>query len=133
VLNSLIEEALANNKNVKIAAAHIDNAVGILIQVRAPLFPQIGYDGSYTRMRNSTSLASAALPFEIDIPIPKRRGRLFSPVHGKSISGEGSERQVESARANVFSTFQARQQVILSLVASVANSYLQLRSSTSSS
>ena len=37
VLDSLIAEALANNKNVKIAAANIEQAAGVLMQTRAPL------------------------------------------------------------------------------------------------
>lgn len=40
VLDSLIAEALANNKNIKIAAANIEQAAGILMQTRAPLFPR---------------------------------------------------------------------------------------------
>ena len=76
VLSSLIVEALDHNKNVKIAAANVENAVGILIQIRAPLFPQVGYDASYSRSRNSMNLqnfdlpdnAIDILPFSISIP-----------------------------------------------------------------
>ena len=39
VLDGLISEALANNKNVEIAAANIEQASGVLTQTRAPLFP----------------------------------------------------------------------------------------------
>ena len=46
VLDSLIAEALANNRNVKIAAANIEQAVGVLMQTRAPLFPQVSYAGA---------------------------------------------------------------------------------------
>ena len=53
VLDSLIAEALANNKNVKIAAANIDQAAGVLMQTRAPLFPQVNYSGSGSRQRVS--------------------------------------------------------------------------------
>ena len=128
VLNSLIEEALANNKNVKIAAANIDYAVGILIQVRAPLLPQIGYTGSYTRTRSSTALASTALPLPFEIPNPQTTWQAFFTGSWEIDIWGRIRRQMESARANVFASFQARQQVILSLVASVANSYIQLRS-----
>ena len=42
VLDSLIAEALANNKNVKIAAANVEQAAGVLTQTRSALFPQVG-------------------------------------------------------------------------------------------
>lgn len=129
VLNNLIDEALANNKDVMIAAANIDNAVGILIQIRAPLLPQIGYQGSYTRFRNSESLAStASLPIGLSIPNPQTTWQAILTGSWEIDLWGRIRRQVESARANVFASFQARQQVILSLVASVANSYIQLRS-----
>lgn len=130
VLDDLIEEALANNQNVKVAAANIDNAVGILIQIRAPLLPQIGYTGSYTRFRNSETLATtqgfSTSPFAFTNPQTTWQ-TIISGSWEIDIWGR-IRRQIESAKANVFSTYQARQNVILSLVASVANSYIQLRS-----
>ena len=45
VLDTLITEALAGNKNVKIAAANVEQAEAVLMQVRSPMFPQLGYDG----------------------------------------------------------------------------------------
>jgi len=131
VLNNLIEEALAYNKNVKIAAANIDYAVGILIQIRAPLLPQFGYDASYTKTRLSQAIASTENAASLPAPF-----RLINPQTTWQAILTGSweidvwgriRRQVESARAHVFATFQARQQVILSLVAAVANTYIQLR------
>lgn len=129
VLNALIDEALANNKNVKIAAANIDNAVGLLIQIRAPLFPQAGYAGAYSRTRNSTTLASSpnfppAIPIKIINPQTNWQA-LLNASWEIDIWGR-TQRQVESARANIYATVEARQGVILSLVASVANSYIQL-------
>ena len=40
VLDSLIDEALANNLSVKIAAANVEQAAAVLTQVRSPLYPQ---------------------------------------------------------------------------------------------
>ena len=55
VLDQLIAEALANNRDIKIAAAHIEQAAAVLIQARAPLFPQLGYGGEGRRERISGS------------------------------------------------------------------------------
>ena len=51
VLDKLIAEALANNKNVKIAAANIEQAAGVLMQIRSPIFPQLNYSGTAQRSR----------------------------------------------------------------------------------
>jgi len=53
VLNDLIETALRENRDVRIAAARIDQFAGALTSTRSQLFPQIGYgaDASRTRAR----------------------------------------------------------------------------------
>ena len=124
VLDGLIVDALANNKNVKIAAANVEQAAGVLQSTRSPLYPQLGYQGNAARARfsdsNTNSLASgvsnptnfyqalAGASWEIDL-----WGRV--------------RRQTEAAQANLLATDEARRGVILSLVATVATSYLQLR------
>jgi outer membrane protein, multidrug efflux system len=129
VLEDFIAEGLAYNKDIKIAAANIINAVGIMIQTRAPLFPQIGYTDSYSRMRNSLSLAAITLPIPIPISIPNPQTTWQSLLNGSwDIDFWGRIRRLtESARANIFASYEARQNVILSLVVSVANTYIQLR------
>ena len=51
VLDQLIAEALANNKNVQIAAANVEQAAGVLTQTRSQFFPQVNYNASATRQR----------------------------------------------------------------------------------
>ena len=62
VLDDLINESLANNKNLKIAAANIEQAIGVLTQVRSPLFPQVNYGGSAARQRGSEMNATPLSP-----------------------------------------------------------------------
>lgn len=123
VLVGLINEALVNNKDVKIAAANISNAIGVLIQTRSPLFPQIGYSATYDRTRISETLVGTS-------------GLLINPQTTLRTVANANwtldiwgriRRLTESAAANIFATYEARQQVILSLVASVANAYIELR------
>jgi multidrug efflux system outer membrane protein len=129
VLEELIEEALANNKDIKIAAANIENAVGQLIQIRSQLFPQIGYNGGYSRTQNSTTLSTFSLPPTLPISIPNPQTVVQAVINGSwEIDLWGRIRRlVESAEANILATYEVRQEVILSLVASVADSYIQLR------
>ena len=61
VLDGLINEALANNLNVKVAVANVEQAAGVLTQTRSGLFPQIGYDGTAGRAR-STRTCRARMP-----------------------------------------------------------------------
>lgn len=129
VLEGYIEEALANNKDVQIAAANILNAIGLLIQIRADLFPQIGYSGLVSRTRFSES-AGNAMP-STSSPMPSFTNPettwqgLFTGSWQIDLFGR-IIRQVEAAKANISATYQARNQIILSLVASVANTYIEL-------
>jgi multidrug efflux system outer membrane protein len=129
VLEALIDEGLGNNKDIKIAAANITNAAGILIQIRAPLFPQFGYTGAYNRQRISQTLASTQLPSIVPISFPNPQTTLQAVINGSwDIDLWGRiRRQVEAAGANLYATYEARQNVILSIVASIADTYIQLR------
>ena len=60
VLDQLIDEALANNLNVKVAAANVEQALALLTQTRSALFPQVGYGGTASaRAATETGLAAA--------------------------------------------------------------------------
>ena len=45
VLDQLIATALANNLNVKVAAANVEQAAGVFTQTRSGLFPQVALAG----------------------------------------------------------------------------------------
>ncbi len=123
VLDELISEALSNNKDVRIAAANIEQAAGILEQTRSPLFPQIGYSGSGTRERASEH---GAIPISPGIPNPQTTYQTLLSASWELDLWGRIRRLSESARANLFATEETRRGVILSLVASVASNYIQL-------
>lgn len=129
VLEALIAEGLANNKDIKIAAANIDNAAGLLIQIRAPLFPQFGYSGAYNIQRISQTLASTeiATPVAATVPNPQTTWQAVANGSWQIDLWGRIRRQVQAAGANLYASYQARQEVILSLVASIADTYIQLR------
>jgi multidrug efflux system outer membrane protein len=124
VLDGLISEALANNKNVKIAAANIEQAAGVLTTTRAPLFPQVSYAGSASRQRISENNATA-VPTGTSNPFNTLQ--LFGGVNWEIDLWGRVRRLSESAQASLFASVEARRGVILSLVASVAGDYLQMR------
>ncbi|HJV34256.1 efflux transporter outer membrane subunit [Geomonas sp.] len=124
VLDNLIAEALANNKNVQIAAANIEQADAVLTQTRSPLFPQVTYGGSAQRLRASEK---EAFPLGSGVSNPYSAFQLFGGVNWELDLWGRVRRLSESARANLMASEEARRGVILSLVASVAGNYLQLR------
>jgi multidrug efflux system outer membrane protein len=124
VLDSLILEALANNKSVKAAAANVEQAASILTQTRAPLFPQITYGGEGSKARQSQSQLG---PLSAFIPNPATSFDLIGGASWEIDLWGRIRRLTEAARAQLLASEQAKRGVILSLVASVASSYLQLR------
>src|SRR5216117_1019639 len=52
-LKGLIETALRNNYDLRIAVSRIEQARAIAVQTRAQFLPQIGYEGEAARGKNS--------------------------------------------------------------------------------
>jgi len=124
VLDGLIADALANNRNVRIAAANVEQAAGVVTSVRSPLYPQLGYQGNGARERfaegNVTALPSG-------ISNPTNAFQLLAGASWELDLWGKVQRQTEAAQANLLATDDARKGVILTLVANVATAYLQLR------
>ena len=125
VLDGLIVEALANNLNVKVAVANVEQAAGVLTQTRSALFPQVGYDGTGGRARSTEVGATPELARFI--PNPQTSYQALLTASWELDLWGRIRRLSESARASLLATDEARRGVILSLVASVASNYLTLR------
>ena len=122
-LETLIDEALANNLSVKIAAANIEQAAA-----RA-------HCRSVRRFspRSATAEAPHAkgrVKHLLSSPLVANPRNSFQVLAGATweIDLWGRIRRLsEAAQADLLATNEARRGVILSLVASVASSYIQLR------
>lgn len=125
VLNGLINIALTQNKDLKIATARLEEFRGRYELARAALFPQVGAGGSAGRQRSS-ALGPVPLPATVDNPVELYLGSAYASweldLWGKLRRG------TEAAQADLLSTKEGRRSVILSVVASVAGSYVNLRS-----
>lgn len=123
ILNGLIVEALENNNDLKVAIARVSEFWSEYKIVRSQLLPQIFGTASELRQEQSLAFGGAIpglgrtfntynlainLAWEVDI-----WGRLAS--------------QTEAALANYYGKIEARRSVVLSLVSSVAVSYILLR------
>jgi multidrug efflux system outer membrane protein len=124
VLNELIQIALQENKDLKVAVARIGQFVGRYVTTRAALFPQIGA-GASGGMQRVTEKGFTPLPSSVSNP---------NDVWGVFLNGNWEidiwgkiRRATEAARAGILSSEEGRRTVILSLVAAVASAYIDLR------
>ncbi len=121
VLDELIETALANNYNVQIAAANVEQAIGIVTQTRSAFFPQVGYGASGEKLRSpDASLAG-------NLPNPQETYQALLSASWELDLWGRIRSLSEATQANMLATEEARRGVILTLVSSVASSYITLR------
>jgi outer membrane protein, multidrug efflux system len=122
-LDALITESLSNNKNIRLAAANVEKAAGVLTQTRSSLFPQIDYSGSGTRQRASEQGATSV---PASVANPQSTYQLLANTTWEIDLWGRIRRQSEAARADLLASEEAKRGVILSLVSSVASTYIQL-------
>jgi multidrug efflux system outer membrane protein len=120
-LQSFIREALTNNYDLKTAVSRVEQARAQVAEARSQLFPQIDYGAlvgggknvqgssfpSPTGTEGSEVAADLTAGWEIDL-----WGRI--------------RRQTEAARAQFLATQEARRNIMISLIAQVAQDYFQL-------
>lgn len=124
VLNDLIVISLKENKDLRIAAARVEQFVGYYWVDRSSLFPQIGYTAQGGQQRISEN-QTPPLSSSMRNPFTLYQG-YFSGSWEIDIWGK-LRRATEAARADLLSTEEYKRGVLLTLVASVANSYITLR------
>lgn len=119
ILDDLVTQALAQNKDLGIAAARVEEYYGRYVVARAGLLPQVGANFGASRSRG--------------VPAPG-----YPPLVGNQVQLQGTvsweldlfgrlRRLTEAARAEYLSTQSAQQATRVALIANVATSYLQLR------
>jgi outer membrane protein, multidrug efflux system len=124
VLNDLIEAALKENKDVKMAAARVEEFRGRHVTTRAALFPQVGAGENAGRSRNSERGLSPGLS---GVENPVDTYQVFINASWEIDLWGKLRRSTEAARADLLSTEEGRRAVILTLATSVANGYVILR------
>jgi multidrug efflux system outer membrane protein len=124
VLNGLVESALRDSRDVRIAAARVDQFIGALTSTRSQLYPQLGYGGDASRFRGSR-VGVPALPPGVDNHFNLYEANLGAQWQ-LDLFGR-VRRLTEAAQAQVYASQQAQRGVVLTVVASVAASYIGLR------
>ncbi|MDH4017971.1 MAG: efflux transporter outer membrane subunit [Xanthomonadales bacterium] len=122
VLDELIDEALRANLDVRTAAARVEQFAARLNITRSEFFPQVGYGVAGDRQGISRDKAdylgvdSITTSYEATINV------------GWELDVWGRIRRAsEASRAQLLAAEESRRTVILSLVSSVATSYVSLR------
>ncbi len=124
VLDQLIDTALRENKDVRIAAARIEEFAARVDIARSGFYPQIGYNGQASRNRASRE-AFGGVPAGSDRSYNDYSATLNA---GWEIDLWGRiRRATEASRADLLAQDENRRTVILSLVSAVANTYITLR------
>jgi len=123
VLNALVDTALTNNYDVRIAAARIEEFRGQLMVARSGLFPQLNLTASAARQRlgtfNGTPFASLERPINTY--------QLLANASWEIDLWGRIRRQAEAAEASLWNAEYARRGVVLALAASVVQGYATLR------
>jgi len=119
-LDALVQEALASNRDLRIASARVDEFAAILAGTRSQAFPQVGYGLSGNRSRASEDL----IPSIVD-PKSTTFNSLLTASWEIDLWGR-IRRETEAARANLLATEEARRGVTLTLISSVIATYINL-------
>ena len=119
-LTQLIDQALAGNYDVALAAERVEEAAARAGIARSEFFPSINYGADFSRGRNSVYFS----PFST----ATHNAWSANVNFGWELDVWGRIRRLnESARAQYLATEEARRGVLLTLVADVATRYFLLR------
>jgi outer membrane protein, multidrug efflux system len=124
VLNELIATAISENKDLLIATARVDQFAARYGVVRADLYPQLGASAQFGQQQ-VTEKSGNALPSGYNT-VTGNQQAVLNASWELDIWGR-IRRSSEAARASLLSSEEGRRGVILTLVSSVAVSYVNLR------
>jgi multidrug efflux system outer membrane protein len=122
VLNQYIQTALEENRDLKIAVAVVDEYYARLGITRSELFPQLGAVGAAARIRSSTSFLPSSQGVDRDF---NAFVLAFNLSYELDIWGR-IRRATEAARAELLGQEDAQRAVVLTLVSTVASTYIEL-------
>jgi multidrug efflux system outer membrane protein len=124
VLDKLVEETLAYNRDLRAAAERIEQARAQLGLARAEQWPEAGLE--YTRSRNRTS-AIGGTPLPEGVPLETSSQRLVLRASWEIDFWGKYRRSTEAARAELAATEAGRDAIRATLVADTIRGYFALR------
>lgn len=124
-LEALVAAALANNADLRLAAARVEEAEGVLRETGAAFFPDVTGGYSYAKNRVSTRTLP---PPAANVPFTRPQYQLLASTSFELDFWGRYSRADEAARANLLAARYSRDVVGLTLASAVAQSYFGLRS-----
>ena len=118
-LQALIGEGLANNYDLRIAMARVDEASAQVGVVRADLYPQVSYQALAARQKS-------LIPIEPPVNLTYNTFGLTAGAAWELDVWGRIRRATEAARANLFAQEDVRRAVMLALVSDIASGYFLL-------
>ena len=122
VLNGMVEDAIANNKDLKAALANSEKAAAAIMQTRAGLFPQINATAQAGRERISEMDAEPV----IGVPNPQNAKSASLGASWEIDLWGKIRRMTEAAEADARSVEQTRRAALLSVVSNIVTQYVNL-------
>jgi len=121
-LKTLIEEALKNGYDLRLASARVEEARARYGIAGSAFYPQVGYQGQFARERFSGFQPGApAHGASADVVTANVNASWEIDLWGRI------RRSTEAAKAQYLATEEARRGVVLALVSEVASAYFDLR------
>jgi multidrug efflux system outer membrane protein len=125
VLSTLVREALANNLDLAMATARVDQFLGSLVTTRSAFFPQVDAIASASTNRVSRESGLTTIPGGADNRYDTYQAYL-SASWELDLWGR-IRRLSEAGRADVIASEEGRRGVVLSVATAAAGGYIQLR------
>ena len=117
-LNDYVEECLANNWDIKQAAARVLESQAQFYQIRSDRFPSVGVEGSYDRRKTGGARIDAGIQFET-------YQLAFPASYEVDLWGQFAN-AAEAARNDILQQEENRRTIAQSVVAETINLYLQM-------
>ena len=130
LLDRLVARAVEGNLDLKIAAARIREARALRGIAASAGLPQVAAAGSYSRAQRSDAVPPFKSAGGVESPFGPREQNAFEAGFDASWELDlfgGVRRDKEAALAQVEAAEEGRREVLVSLLADVARSYLELR------
>ena len=124
-LNRLVEQGLAQNTDMKVAIARIDEAEAVLREARATFFPLIEGNANASRGRGQAAAATGVAP---GTTVVRNTFQLTATTSFELDFWGRLRRAHEAARAQYLGTQYGRDVVGLTLASSIAQTYFAARS-----
>jgi len=129
-LDRLVRDAVEGNLDLKIAAARIREARAARGIAASAGLPQVGVNGAYARTQSSEAVPPFKSTPEGNSPFGPREQNVFEAGFDASWEIDvfgGVRRDKEAALADVQAAEEGRREVLVTLLADVGRSYLELR------